>query len=77
MHAEGITNALRQEPAEADRGFDRAGHSGAGFGNTDMQRVVGLSGEQIVGIDRVMHVRSLERHLHVGETLVFERVHGI
>src|SRR3712207_8391061 len=56
-------DALGQQRAEGDGGLARALEGGAGLGDPEVQRVVALRGEQLVGAhhhDRVVVLRSEE-----------------
>ena len=44
--------------------------------DADMQGIIGLGREQIVCVN-CDDIGSLERHLHVGEAFVLERMHGV
>ena len=76
-HAQGVADALREQVSKTHGRFDGPGHRRSCLGNADMQGIVRLMRKQPIGIDRMMHVRRLERHLHVRESHVFQRMDGI
>ena len=63
--------------SKPDGGFHGPGHRRSCLGNADVQGIVRLVCKQPIGIDRMMHIRRFERHLHVRESHVFQRVDGI
>ena len=75
--ADRIPDPIGQEHPDADRGLDGPGQERARFRDAEVHGVVGLQGEQAVRVHHQMHIRGLERHLHVGEPDVLQRVHGV
>ena len=63
----------RQQRAERDRGLDRALERRAGLGDAEVQRVVALLGQQLVGAHHHDRVVVLDRDLEVAEAVLLEQ----
>ena len=70
--ADGVADALGEERAEGDRRLDRALEGGARLGDAEVQRVVALGGELLVGLDHDDRVVVLDGDLDVAEVVLLE-----
>src|SRR4051794_38005154 len=71
--ADRVADALAQQRAEGDGGLDRALEGRPGLGHPEVQRVVALLGEQLVGPDHDHRVVVLDRDLDVAEVVLLEQ----
>ena len=71
--ADGVADALGQQRPEGDGRLDRALEGGPGLGDAEVQRVVALRGEQLVGADHDHRVVVLDRDLDVAEVVLLEQ----
>ena len=64
---------LRQQGPEGDRGLDGALEGGTGLGDAEVQRVVALGGQLLVGRDHHHRVVVLDADLDVTEAVLLEQ----
>src|SRR5262249_30045433 len=72
-HADGVADAPRQQGAEGNGGLDGALESGTGLGDTEVQRVVALGGQLLVGGHHYHRVVVLHADLDVAEAVLLEQ----
>src|SRR5690606_26577053 len=73
-NANGVADALGQQHAQADRGFHRTRTQAASLGDTQVQRLLDLGGEQAIGTDGHKHVGGLDADLEVLEVQLVEMI---
>src|ERR1700744_2246957 len=72
-HPDGVADPARQQGAECDRGLDGALEGRAGLGNAEVQRIVALRGELLVGRDHHHRVVVLDADLDIAEAVLLEQ----
>src|SRR5581483_2524416 len=72
--ADSVSDALGEQRADADGGFDRADSRRPRLGDSQMKRVIDLSGEHAVCLDHHERIGGLERNFNFRIVQIFENV---
>ena len=70
---DGVADPLAQQGSEGDRRLDRALECRAGLGDAEVQRVVALLGQLLVGADHDHRIVVLDRDLEIAEAVFLEQ----